>query len=448
MLALLASVLVVNAHVRGDGNGYFAWLASAVVDHDLDFTNQYRHADPLFRNYVVDANGQARPEQLTQTKHLINQWAVGPAVLWSPWFMAAHAYVVATGTDPQDGYAPVYLRAVAAGTIVYAFLALLLGIDAAGRFGISVNAARAAAVLVLAATSLLMYVYMLPFHVHTAAAFTSALFLWYWISRDGSFTRANWIVWGACYGLMGMTYQVDAVLGVVALHAALRSWPERRGRLIIDLLAFAAAAVVVAIPHWIGKGIVYGSPWATGYRDEFFWWSPRLLQTLFSTNHGAILWTPLLAVGLIGLWLLRRDSRIAWIGAATVIFYLTIASYQNWHGLSSFGNRFFISLSLPLLVGVAAAADRVMREGRAGVVAMATVGAVLIAWNGGLAFQWLAKMIPNRGPVNVGLVITQQTQVPRLMTTYGLRYFTDRANLIAEIERRDQLEQSRYFNFR
>jgi len=448
ILALLASVLVVNAHVRGDGNGYYAWLASAVVDRDLDFTNQYRHADPLFRNYVVDPAGQARPEQLTPTGHLINQWAVGPAVLWAPWFLAAHTYVVVSGTDPQDGYATPYLRAVASGSIVYAFLTLLLGIDAARRFGVSANAARVAAVLVLAASSLLIYTYMLPFHVHTSAAFTSALFLWYWISRDGAFKRTDWMIWGACYGLMGMTYQVDCVLGIVAIHAALKSWPERRGNLVIDGLVFAAAALVVGAPHWIGKQIVYGSAFATGYRDEFFWWSPRLLQTLFSTNHGAILWTPLLGIGLIGLWLLRRDSRILWIGLAAVIFYLTIASYQNWHGLSSFGNRFFISLSLPLLIGVAAVADRAIRAGRAGVLATAAVGTLLILWNGGLAFQWLSKMIPNRGPVNRGLVIGQQRQVPHLMTIYGYRYFTDRANLIAEIERRDQLEQSRYFNYR
>jgi hypothetical protein len=129
----------------------------------------------------------------------------------------------------------------------------------------------------------------------------------------------------------------------VALHAALRSWPVRRWRLGGDALTFAAVAVAVALPQWIGKTIVYGSPLATGYRDEFYWWSPRLLDTLFSANHGAILWTPLIAVGVIGWVLLRRDARVAWIAAASLLFYFTIASYQNWHGLSSFGNRFFIS---------------------------------------------------------------------------------------------------------
>jgi hypothetical protein len=115
VIVLLASVAAANTHVRGDGNGYYAWLASSVIDRDLDFRNQYRHADPLFRDHHIDANGQAQPDLRTATGHVGDQWAVGPAVLWAPWFLAAHAVVKAGGMDPQDGYAPIYRRAVATG---------------------------------------------------------------------------------------------------------------------------------------------------------------------------------------------------------------------------------------------------------------------------------------------------------------------------------------------
>jgi hypothetical protein len=447
-LALLASLVVVNTHVRGDGNGYYAWLASAVVDRDLDFRNQYQHADPLFRNHHIDESGQTQPDLLTPTGHVGNQWAVGPAVLWSPWFLAAHAVVLVTGTDPQDGYAPIYRRFVATGSMVYGFLALVLGVSAARRFRVSAAAIRIAAILMWAGSALLMYAYMLPFHVHTSAAFTTALFLWCWIVRDGRFSRSEWAAWGMCCGLMGMSYHVDLVLGVVALHALKKSWASRRWHLAGDAAAFAAAALVTALPQWIGKSVVYGSPLATGYRDEFLWFAPKLFDTLFSTNHGAILWTPVIGIGVIGWAILRRDARIVWMAVAALLFYFTIASYQNWHGLSSFGNRFFISLTLPLLIGVAAVADRAIRGGRIATLATVIVAAMLILWNAGLAFQWVSKMIPNRGGVNFGLVVSQQFQAPRLMLTYGYRYFTDRDNLIAEIERWDQMEQSRHFNRR
>jgi len=448
VLALLASVLVVNTHIRGDGNGYYAWLASAVVDHDLDFRNQYQHADPLFRNYHIDDAGQAQPALLTVTGHVGDQWAVGPAVLWSPWFLAAHAVVRLTGMDPQDGYAPIYRRAVATGSVVYAFLAMMLSVWAAKRFNLPANAARAAAAVMWGASSLIMYVYMLPFHVHTSAAFTAALFLWYWMSRSAPLQRSEWAIWGVCYGLMGMTYHVNLVFGLVALHAALASWRVRGVRMLGDAFVFAAATVITAVPQWIGKAVIYGSPFATGYRDEFFWWSPRLWDTLFSSNHGAILWTPVILAGLAGLVLLRKDARVLWMGAAMFLFYFTIASYQNWHGLSSFGNRFFISLTLPLVIGVAAVIDRAMKLGTKAVIAAAAAAVMLIAWNAGLAFQWVSKMIPNRGPVNMHLVIFQQTQIPRYVLSYGYRYFTDRENLIAEIEKRDQAEHAKHKNLR
>lgn len=446
--ALLASLLIVNTHVRGDGNGYYAWLASSVVDHDLDFRNQYQHADPLFRNYHLDAAGQTQPELLTVTGHVADQWAVGPAMLWAPWFLAAHVVVLVTGTDPQDGYAPIYRRAVATGSVAYAFLALLLSGAAAKRFGLSDCAIRAALVVIWGASSLLMYVYMLPFHVHTSAAFTTALFLWYWICRDQPMRRAEWAIWGASYGLMGMTYHVDLVFGLVALHAVRASWSARRWRLLADAAAFAAMATLVALPQWISKAIVYGSPLATGYGDQFFWWSPRLWETLFSSNHGAILWTPVIAIGIAGLAMLRRDARVLWMSAAMAVFYVTIASYQNWHGLSSFGNRFFISLTLPLVIGVAAVIDRATRVGTRATRVTIAAAALLIAWNAGLAFQWASKMIPNRGPVHLRLVGVQQTQVPRLILSYGYRYFTDRDNLIDEIERRDRAEQAKQINSR
>jgi hypothetical protein len=202
----------------------------------------------------------------------------------------------------------------------------MLSVWAARRYGLPPTATPAAPVDIRSASALVMYVYMLPFHVHTSAAFTAALFLWYWISRNGVLRRAEWAVWGACYGLMGMTYHVNLVFGLVALHAARASWPSRRARLIGDAAIFAGVAALVALPQWIGKAVVYGSPLETGYRDRFVWWAPRLWDTLFSSNHGAILWTPVIAVGLAGLVMLRKDARILWMGAAIAVFYFTIAS--------------------------------------------------------------------------------------------------------------------------
>ena len=440
------SVVLVNPYVRGDGNGYFAWLASAVVDHDLDFRNQYRHADPLFRQTYLDESGQPLPSALTSTGHVKNQWAVGPAVLWAPWFLAAHAVVSARGGDSQDGFAPAYRRACAAGTVFYALAAMWLSVLVAVRLKLSRPAAIAAAVAVWGASPLLVYAYALPFHVHALAAFTVAWFLWYWIA-GGRFERlAPWAWWGALAGLMGMTYHVDAVFMLVVLAPALDRWRAgERGRLAAALAIFAVTALIASAPQWIGKLIVYGNPFRTGYEDQFYWFAPRLLMVSFSRDHGVVLWTPVVAVGALGfLWLARRHRALKWLAAAAAVFYYVIASYQNWDGLSSFGNRFFVSLTMLVVIGVAAALDAAWRRG-AGARTVAVLGLlVLVAWNIGLAFQWGTKMLPNRGSVGVTQVAEQQWLVPQRMLSLVQRYLKDRDALVLDIEKQDQQEWDAY----
>ena len=444
-LVVAALACCVNTEVRGDGNGYYAWIASAVVDGDLDFRNQYRHGNQLFFQWFDDGVGGFSEARMTRTGHIDNQWAVGTAALWAPWFLGAHAVVRLRGLDPQDGYAPIYRRACALGSFCYAMLALWLGARAARRFGVPAHLALASAIVVCGATSLLVYTWLLPFYAHAAGAFTVALFLTGALVADRTpLTMGQWAWWGASAGLMAMTYLANGLFGVVALPVWLAVW-RRDGamRAISAGAVFVGAAVVAALPHLIGKALVYGSPFVTGYQEHWYFTAPQLWATAFSPNHGVFLWTPLMAVGLIGCaFLVRRHRSMVAMLVAAALFYELIASYGNWHGLSSFGNRFFTAWTLLVVVGVGVVLQRLGATalGRRASLLMA---AALVLWNVSLAFQWASKMIPNRGPVDVAVVLRQQQQVPALAWTYGWRYFTDRARLARDIEERDWQEWQR-----
>src|SRR3954451_16054124 len=73
-VVLLASALVALPYLRGDGNGYYAWLSSAVMDQDLEFANEFSRGDPEFLPSVFDANGVIVPELVTSTGHVRDQW--------------------------------------------------------------------------------------------------------------------------------------------------------------------------------------------------------------------------------------------------------------------------------------------------------------------------------------------------------------------------------------
>lgn len=446
-LATLVACLSVNPYVRGDGNGYYAWLVSPVIDGDVDFTNQFERADPLFQRLIFVNEGEVWPEMRTASGRVGNQWSVGPAVLWTPFFLAAHGGVLAArtlGVDvAADGYSAPYLWTVSAGTVLYGMVALWL----AARIATTLGYGRGSTVGVLGiglASALPVYQVFLPFHVHALAACVVAAFLWWGLCRHDPSRIRHWIVWGALAGLMVQVYHLNAVLllvVVVAWAQGLHRDGLRAG--VRRAAAFGVAALVAVVPHLVGKTLVYGRPWITGYQDQFFWTEPRLWDTAWSANHGWLLWTPIVIPALVGLVLVwRRHPGSRSLVAAMVLFYVVVASYQNWHGQSSFGNRFFVSLSAPLVLGLAALADAAWARGRTARTTLAALVAAMAVWNAGFAFQWGTNIIPNRGPVSMREVgINQVTVVPARMSDFVVRYLRSRQDVRDDVERGDIEEQ-------
>ena len=117
--AYLAGVLAVPSRngrvINGDAIQYLAYLQSGVVDGDLDFTNDYRQ--------LSWGSNPPKEEDLnrTATGRLPNKMSVGPAILWSPFYVTTRVVLGATGTG---GPRAVVLQQVSVGVagIVYTTL--------------------------------------------------------------------------------------------------------------------------------------------------------------------------------------------------------------------------------------------------------------------------------------------------------------------------------------
>ena len=127
--------------------------------------------------------------------------------------------------------------------------------------------------------------------------------------------------------------------------------------------------------------------------------------------------------------------------AAFLAFYLFISCYPDWAGISSYGNRFFVSLTPLFILGLAVFLDRLaqlFRSQRAALVAAIAFLAVATLWNAGLIFQWGSHLIPARGPVSFSeMVHNQFFVVPRQLSTELQRYLFKRKALMKQIEDRD-----------
>ena len=418
----LLSLPLVNPWVRGDGVGYYAYARALLIDHNLNFEKDYRLANPSFREPRLLPNGQIRPEYYTRTGHLENHFTIGPAILWSPWLLAAHGSVLlarALGANvAADGYSLPYRLAMAVATAVYGFLGLWLAFSMARQYS-GERWALAATLGIWWATSLPVYMYFNPSWSHAHSAFACALFLWYWLRTRGERTAVQWLLLGLLAGLMINVYFLNALfLLAIVVEAAgdylrlLRlprpeRWWKQFGRLAARHALFAATTVVALAPTLITRWVIYGSPLATGHPPlrTWNWRSPALWQVAFSANHGLLSWTPLVLLAWIGLILFcRRRPQVGGpLLLISLAFFYVVAAYAYWHGISSFGNRFFISLTPVFVVGLAVALEdgaRLFPRPRAAGAVAAVVLGLCIVWNLGFIFQWGTHLVPARGPIS------------------------------------------------
>jgi hypothetical protein len=171
---------------------------------------------------------------------------------------------------------------------------------------------------------------------------------------------------------------------------------------------------------------------------------------LFSSEHGLLSWTPILALALLGLFLPPRAARslTLYLAVAAAAFYYVISSYPYWHGMASFGNRFFISLTPIFIFGLALLLQRfaqLFRSSPRAIAAAAALIVLFIAWNVCFIFQWGSHLIPARGPISFSEMARNQFFiVPRQLIADLQRYIFKRKDLMQQIEDRDirQLEKN------
>jgi hypothetical protein len=461
VVLFLLSLPMLNPWVRGDGVGYYAYARAPLIQHNLDFLRDYQEANISFRENRLDKNGQPTPEFRTRTGHIENHFTVGPAILWAPFLLVTHAGVLVArslgSTIPADGFSTPYRIAMAFATALYGFLGLLISFRIARKY-VDETWALLATLAIWWASSLPVYMYFNPSWSHAHSAFVAALFLWYWHETRDARTLGQWILLGAIAGLMANVYYANVMLFVVLLFEAVREYgaairkatpsTPSVSQLLVRHAVFCLTAVLCMLPTFIAHRIIYGGILETGYIPVGLWnWaSPYLFSVLFSSNHGLISWTPIILFAVIGLaafWRSVPRTGLAFLATA-LAFYYFIASYPDWAGISSYGSRFFTSLTPLFVLGLAVFLDRftrIFRNRRTALAAACVFLACFVFWNAGLMFQWGTHLIPARGSISFPEMIRNQFfVVPSQITTQFKNYLFGRKAMMQQIEQRD-LEQ-------
>jgi hypothetical protein len=329
---------IVGSGVWGDGQYYYAYLRSVVVDGDLNFRNELEHF--------------SRDIEVTKTGMIANKYSIGPALLWLPFFLIGQML------SRSDGYASLDQITTGIGAIFYGIAGLILCYKICRKY-YSQKISLIAVLALFLCSNLFFYTAVDPINSHAVSFFVASLFLFLWVSRD---ERKNYqfFLLGIIGGVLAVIRNQDIIFSLpVAIKLALNnSFKKKVSRVFI----FLSGILIAFIPQIIVWYVLYGglvNPYLAG-GEKFYFLQPQILPVLFNFQNGLFLYSPILVLSIIGLYYLFPKSRFFAL-SGLVLFILQLYTVASWHYFTqgaSYGGRMFISLMPYFILGFAALVEK------------------------------------------------------------------------------------------
>jgi hypothetical protein len=377
VLLFAASLPAVTTRLySSDEVQYFAYLRSLWFDQDVSFENEYRY---FYDRGIAQSQGfhEAFLERTTPAGRRLNFATIGSAILWAPFYGVADAITrlraAAGNSVAADGFSKPYVAAVAYGSALYGFLAILLGIAAARRLTGATAVVAGAAVWI--GTPLLFYMYVAPPFSHACSAFAVALFVTVWLHVRRHWSVPGLVSLGLSGALVAMVREQDVffLLGPAFDFALTISRGPGVARAWRAAIAGCVAFGVGLLPQVLAYRALNGHHGPSRLvTRKMSWHSPHALEVLFSPDHGFFIWTPLALLAIAGLVILawRRmpthpsprgfaaPADVRWI-AVMLLLMIALQVYvsgavESWTVAGAFGQRRFVAVSAILVIGLTA----------------------------------------------------------------------------------------------
>lgn len=438
VLFLLTVPLLTPRVAASDEIEYFSYLHSIVFDHDLDFRDEYEHFCSVNLTDCIESRfKQTFLDEHTATGLQVNFGPIGSALLWSPFYLAAHVialivHQLAPGVA-ADGYSAPYVAAISFASLLYGWIGLALAYRIAKNLSGEI-VALGATLVILFATNAVYYMYVAPAMSHAPSLFASALFVYVWYRTRESRAAGSWSRWallGACGALMTMVREQEGLFILIPLveSAALILAKSPFKPIVLGLVTMSVTWFVFYLPQFVVYRMLNGNllP-AKDVTQKFTWNGAYVGDVLFSNLHGLFSWTPVALLGVIGLFLLWRRDRI--LTAAFVIAFLAevylLGSFSTWYGGAAYGMRRFVNCTVLFVIGLAALADSL--KAYVPLRAMGAAGALFLVWNLFFIVQFATGMIPREQPVDFAVLVHNQVfQVPPRLAGIAWRFITARS---------------------
>lgn len=296
--------------VYGDGIFYYSWLRSTIVDHDTHFANDYAHENVHQPNTPRGIPG--------------NKYSIGPALFWAPLYTVTHSII------RKNGWELPYQLAAGITSVMAAISGIML---LSYLIPASPAVLSLTMLLIAGSTNLLFYGSIDPVNSHALTFFCATVFL-VLISQK----NPSWFISGIALALLASVRLQDGIyiLALIPLWKRVRWQP------------FVNGFVLAFIPQLAAWYTLYGSfanPYIAG-GETFTLTNPHIFGVLFGVQSGLFLWTPMVAVGILGLFMNLKKYWV-YLLIFCIQVYL-VSSWSTWWQGASVSGRMFVS-ALPIV---------------------------------------------------------------------------------------------------
>ena len=333
-----------------DSGGYFNYLPATFV-YDQDYRFQYIDKHQFASNF------------LTKTKTgNYNKYAIGVAILLSPFYLVAHWLNLLNGNFPADGFSQPYQHGVLLGALFYAVLGLYCIRKLLLRY-FSDPTTAITLVIIAFGSNLLYYTTYEGCMSHIYSFFLFALSLILTDSYWKSERRSTFLLLSMVIGFIGLVRLPNLVFMIVPLLWAVKSKSDIQDRIesltrnkatiLLGFLIFSTITFIQFYAYKIQVGTWFTSP----YQGEgFFWDQPMMGRVLFSYRKGWLVYTPLMVMPITGMiWMVKKKSEflIPVISFFIINLYVVSCWWNWWYG-GSYGMRALIEsmavMSIPIAI--------------------------------------------------------------------------------------------------
>lgn len=339
----------------GDSNGYYLHLVSFFIHQDV---GDYDETITTMRSINSDAPNPKADKfgmRLTPKGRYYIKYTLGVPLMETPFFLLAHAYAKGSDHYEANGWSRPYFFSIGFATVVYVTLGLYLLMGVLQRF-FSEHIVWMVCLSLVLATNLFYhtnYVIM----SHGFLFFQHCLLIWLTVRFWDKPGFGRFLLVGANVGLIALTRVPEVVVALVPVLWGVESWNSFRERITLFLknYSYLIAAVLgfflvfgLQIYYWY---FVSGQLVFNPYEGETFdFTNPKIYEGFFHFKNGWLLYTPIMAFAVFGLFVLRRFTKVPfWPVLSFFVLQAYIHySYYAWTFFPGLGQRPMVE-TYPLL---------------------------------------------------------------------------------------------------